>query len=256
MQSFRQQLSPEASSSEQSTRTPAKITAALPSHRKKRTPEEYAKAVDAHASRRTATTLYPGTNYRSLALFLKQKCNGSEESDGFTFAILHNLAYDLHNTSRRSTFKTAAELAKFEPSTIQAKNGQILVLRGYPSPDWIKTIGAMYRIDPEVFRRYLSPPSSREFFDLPALPSSSDNIITLRVPSIGRCTATTLDRSKGKRAIERYWTQLGSGGKTGESIVRRYFWHNPEYFTIEQYITVTIKHQGTRWIGNASPRQV
>lgn len=218
--------------------------------KKKRTPNEYAKAVDVHASRRQESTLYPGINYRTLALFLKVRTTKPIASDTFTFAILHSLAFDVHDPRRITGFQTPSELESYEPPNgAISDSGQILFLRGHPSSDWVNTIGARYRVDPEVFRRHLPHINSEDFFDLPALPSYSDNIVKLRVPTIGRCTAHTMNRVEGRRETERYWKTLGADGIIGESIVRRFSWHNTDYFTIEQHMMVTIKRKGSKWIG-------
>jgi hypothetical protein len=133
----------------------------------------------------------------------------------------------------------------------------LVFLRGFPHPKWLQAIGSQYRIDPEFFRRHLrflfKP---KEFYDLPALPSSARNIIRLRVTTI--CTRQVavnshdvqLARAKETEEVDRYGRHLEARGSPGDSIVRRFSIHNETISTIEQDISICVKKEKSGgWIG-------
>lgn len=217
-------------------------------------PQDYANAIRIHAVRAKGYSLYPGPNYRALANFIKNLRSKPPipqlyrpAHDEFKYAALHDLALEIDDPGRITLFDGLSGLDRFEAhQDPQPDSGQILFLRGYPSPDWMRRVGARYRLDPEFFRRQLSLGPTLDYFDLPALPSSSENIIHLNATSIGRCDSTTLGRQASLKALQKHFQNLGT--RVGESIVRRFSWHDEEHFSIDQQISAYVTEQGPGWV--------
>ncbi|KAF7506835.1 hypothetical protein GJ744_011181 [Endocarpon pusillum] len=143
---------------------------------------------------------------------------------------------------------------------------QLLILRGYPSPSWLCSIGASYDVDPEFFRRHLaflttsSDDSNQD--GASKMPSSSANMFHFRLPTIGSYTgpvhtrgAQTLgglrDMMQASMNLCRHKLRIGAGWKTGDSIVRQYNVHDIDQFSIEQAVTVyfsRLRHSSEHWI--------
>ena len=137
--------------------------------------------------------------------------------------------------------------------TSAGPHGHLLLLRGYPSPPWLASLGSHYCIEDEVWRQHLDflEPSSSDTFSHPALPSASCSILRLRVTTIGsrgrlghtddRVLVRQL-RADAKRAMLQYRDSLrvGSGWRTGDSIVRDYTIHDMNHFSIDQRITICL----------------
>ena len=216
--------------------------------------QDYANTIRTHAARTKGQSLYPGPNYRALADFIEDlrwkqphSLPHPSRSRHFDFAAIHDLAFDVSESSRLTLFDSLSDFERFDThEDPRPDSGQILFLRGYPSPDWIRHVGAKYRIDPEFFRRQLILDRTLDFFDLPMPPSSSENIIALNITSIGRCNSTTLGRQTSPRALQKYSQNLGT--KVGESIVRRFSWHDEEHFSIEQQISLCVVNKGAGWV--------
>ena len=104
------------------------------------------------------------------------------------FMALHDLALDdndplrIQNFSEVPEFEDACDLKKKDERLAPAL---LLFLRGYPSKTWLCSIGWKCDVDPEFFLRHLGIHSkgaeADDYFTLPALSSTSTNIIGLRV---------------------------------------------------------------------------
>lgn len=228
---------------------------------KKRSPKDYASAIRRYSTRSEYESLYPGVQYRSIARFLNVPAhvrpeNGIHKKHIYkqrkhSFAILHDLAYGRDDPRYFTTFSDSSGPQLF--STHPAPHdhcGQLLFLRGYPSQDWINSIGARYRVDPEIFRRQLQHGPKCEYFDLPDLPSSSMNIIKLFTSTIGTRRGLAVDRSEQEDALERHFHNLGlNPDVVGESIVRQLWTHDEKHFSIEQNILMTVLRREDGWLG-------
>ncbi|KAK3321235.1 hypothetical protein B0T19DRAFT_431906 [Cercophora scortea] len=220
-------------------------------------PSDYTKSVVTHAGRDKGRYLSPGTNYFLLSDFLSRpkprnpltsvtpsSIPGSQVA--LPFAVLHCLGYGPRDPKRLATFFKPEDLYEFEahsdPEGPGQDHGDVLFLRGYPSPEWVSVVGAKYRLDPEIFRRHLKLPNSKDYFELPGLPSS-DCTLELRIPSIGEVTSGTSKPSDAARRLRLYWQSLGAGGRAGESIVRRFHRHGTQYFSIEQRMTISVRRR-------------
>lgn len=132
-------------------------------------------------------------------------------------------------------------------------HGDLFILRGYPSPEWLARLGSHCSIEVEFWRQHLDflEPSSSDTFSYPALPSSSCEILQLRLTTIGtRARLSHNDdhavvrqlRGDAKHAMSQYRDNLrvGSGWRTGDSIVRDYTVYDTNHFCIDQRITICL----------------
>jgi hypothetical protein len=133
---------------------------------------------------------------------------------------------------------------------------QILFLRGYPTPEWLRTLGSYFFIDAEFFRRHLEfnlfP--YKNMFSAPSLPSSSSNIVRLRVTSLGLREMPVSDitsfRQECRESMAQFEQRLGQFSvDVGTSIVRTFSAHTTKYFSFEQDISICYRQRGRGWIG-------
>ena len=140
----------------------------------------------------------------------------------------------------------------------EPESGRLIFLRGHSCRDWLLQLGARYRVDPEFFRRHLDFLQPVEFYDLPTLPSSSRNVIQLRIITIcSREVAFTQEQMEESRreeieAVKKHQRQLGASGSIGESIIRRFSIHGESIFTLEQEVTCCVKRKNGGWVGMIS----
>ena len=141
-------------------------------------------------------------------------------------------------------------------SDVQAPS--LLFMKGYPSPKWLRTLGAVYDIDPEFFQRhlnFLATMGKVDYYPLPSLPSTASNIIRARIPTIGSWELS--GRKLGQDELERlrndsarsmedhqHDLKLGRGFKLGDSIVRGFSAVDDTNFIIEQEVSVCIQGVG------------
>jgi len=143
--------------------------------------------------------------------------------------------------------------------TLAPNSCQLLFMSGFPSSTWLNTVGSRFLVDPELFRRHLDFLRLKDFFDLPALPSSSKNIICLNITIIYkrshalRHSEVKDGRSEEFKVVKKHQRHLGLDGIVGESIVRRYSIHDENTFTIEQQVTCYIKKSKNNWTGMFTP---
>lgn len=233
---------------------------AVPSeqNRERRLPEDYAAAVSKFSVRTQQYSLHPGIHFRSLALFLTGKSYTTPSSvhqraglRDHSFVVIHDLGYERHDPRRVASFDSLQGLVAFLAHPSPRKDcGQLLFLRGYPSHHWANTIGSRYQIDPEIFRRHLTPGHKHGFYDLPGPGSLSHNIIKLSITSLGTGYANTLGRQDEPRVLHEYSRLLGTNQEVvGESLVRKFNVHDEEHFSIEQDISISVVKRGEGWLG-------
>jgi len=206
--------------------------------------------------------LHPGTHYRPLAQFLKGSLHKSlrirtvSQPRPHIFAALHNLDCSFDDPNRVRFFDSKEGLDDFASYPLPRKNcGQLLFLRGYPSPKWVQLIGAKYRVDAEFFRRHLSIGQISEPFDISVLPSASQNIVKLSITSLGKQNVTLSKQGEGVDSLKDFHESLGDDPNVvGDSIVRRYSVHDKTRFSIEQDVTMCVLKTGESWIGMSTSR--
>lgn len=235
-------------------------------------PKEYADAVSAHARQGIQASLYPGLNFAKLASFLQQpfkptkpafRASSQERSQNQSFAFVCQYTYSAGGGRKVESFQRPDDFSDtFRLPAQSEKIHSLLFLQGYPSSQWLSTIGGAYRVDPEFFQRHLdfwSTVGRINYFPLPSLPSTSENMIQLSYISI--CQKETpgdkrsqkeiaLMRQAGMKALSRYTHDLNirmeDGYAQGNSIVRGFDVHDEAFSVIEQRISIYFSRGGPR----------
>lgn len=233
-------------------------------------PKEYADAVSAHAKQGIQASLYPGLNFANLAAFLQQPFKSPKNSfrglsldsiEDQSYTFVHRYTYNTDGRKKVESFQRPGDFSDaFRLPAQGEKTNSLLFLQGLPSSQWLSKIGGTYRVDPEFFQRHLdfwSTVGRINYFPLPSLPSTSENMIQLSYISIGqrenqRDKQTQkeigLMRQAGLKAMSRYThslnTTMEAGFALGNSIVRDFDVHDETYFVIEQRISVYLSRGG------------
>jgi hypothetical protein len=240
------------------------------------TPQRYADKVEEHAKTSANNSLYPGSDYATLARFLwmpymatSSQSNHVDMSELLStnsqkFVVVYNL-HALKAGSKPLAIHPSLSLRELptRDEFVKSERGILIFLRGYPSAAWLNAIGAKYHIDPEFFYRHLSffhNPQATERQTPFILPSSQGSTFQLTLTSIGRHGNVSNEnlatqRERTTKQMETYLQELKivpSSWKVGSSIVRSFALHNREIFSIEQLVTVYVTEleRGTgAWIG-------
>jgi hypothetical protein len=241
--------------------------------------QTYARNVHKHSQTSIRTSLFCGQEYISLAQFLMQRYHfklephSHQQSSSFhggssvpkskdqdEFAFLYELRPDVAPKAVRIPAPFSTPKAK----QLDVDHNSLLVLRGYPSPDWINFLGSRYKIDAEFFHRHLSFfPSAHGKLQRPAfqLPSSQNTIFQLSLTSAGVQDDSNYVDVHAKRVtaaadMELYLHNLsvGQDWETGNSIVRSYDVHDGQDFSIEQTATIyfgLLDAETEKWVGES-----
>lgn len=272
----------------------------LPSIKIHRTPSPYPDVHDARSYARTVEkyaritheqSLYPGNAFEALAQFFsslqdqhiplgksRTSPNRAPSDVGSINGDSSSLQQPLEpfathyalQPGQRADAKTLSEpsdLEEIAKSCSMEKMGQLIILRGYPSASWLCSIGALYDVDPEFFRRHLdflqTSDGSNHQNGSSKLPSSSSNIFQFRFPTVGSYVGPERERgAKGLAAMREaaqasmssysHRLRIGAGWKTGDSIVREYNVHEIDRFSIEQAVTIyfsRLRPSPGHWVG-------
>ena len=217
-------------------------------------------SIVAHSRRHTANSLYPGQNYLDLAAWIQQEIHQkSILDDQNVLGVLHCLAP--REPSRILQYRYC-DLDSFTTQIRSADRiNRVLFLRGYASPDWISTIGSIFRIDPEFFNRHLAFMTTlvyRSAFSTPSLPSSSKNIVTLRINTIivqhgfplrSEYRNLAARRRSEAASLKAYARLYQTKARYGDSIVREYCTLDERFSIVEQEISVCIRKSKQDWFG-------
>lgn len=227
------------------------------------TPQEYVEAVSFHSRQTARLSPYPGQNFEDLAIFLQRSITPVSSNSQNQVGRLSSFAtlYALDNTGKVvEQIEEPARLTEILqlPSDGQTKS-RLLFLGGYPSSEWLTTIGALCHVDPEHFQRHLNFLSRQSYFSFPSLPSAAENIITLHVTTLGsrqskkENSQDAIDRlrANGMTEMNAYMHKLSreENIRNGDSIVRRYSVHDETHFSIEQEISISLNYVDREWIG-------
>jgi hypothetical protein len=130
---------------------------------------------------------------------------------------------------------------------------ELVILTGYPSPQWLNALAARHHIGHDFFYRHMDfvPSAQRDWHTTPSLPSRSGSYLRLLIPSIvflgpeGR--SITLDELRRARAASRQQIRhkfrnflAGRSPLTGQSIVRGVNIHTGDAIILEQAISMTM----------------
>ncbi|KAK3935818.1 hypothetical protein QBC46DRAFT_42372 [Diplogelasinospora grovesii] len=240
---------------------------------KKRRPpltrQEYAQAVLSYSQLSVTQSLYAGVHFENLARYLQQpyearapdlvaRNNDTQKTPTFTFVTLYNL--DPAAEERESQINSPDGFESKAAEMANSPHGRLIFMRGHPSPEWLLSIGATYRVDPEFFRRHLDfRQGLRDHYWLPSPPSSLNTALRLRITTIGASvskarTSSEQDviealRELSQSRLSDYREKLKSLAemKLGDSIMRDFSVHDLEQFTIEQDISLYVGTCGPGW---------
>lgn len=205
--------------------------------------------------------------FEDLAKFLEPSApfarNRRESIHQYPKEISHAVLYRLNRSGTRGkeVFKDAESCANAIHTDENALDPQILFLRGYSSAQWLLKIASTCRTDPEFLNSNMIFRCRQDYFSYPSLPSSYENIIRLRVSTIGMREQVSGRRSnslavqklrlKAEKDMRQYLLDLGSGNKvqTCDSIVRDYYVLDEQYFIVEQEVSVCLHTFSKSWLG-------
>ncbi|KAK7992999.1 hypothetical protein PG988_001793 [Apiospora saccharicola] len=231
------------------------------------TAQEYAERIQAFAGVSGFKSLYSGHRFLGLANFLWRpyerratrleyypaKADGHDER--FPFALLVN--WQEASGKRTQQLDMTTQLEPVDKAT-----RSLIVLKGYPTADWLNALGAKFRIDPDLFQRHLCFWSesgnaiSRQNI-APRLPSAQAEIVMLRITTIGVLTGSLQSTQRGtpqevidslrrrtSNEMAGYISRLSSLDSPdialGDSIVREFVMLDLNHFAIEQIITINV----------------
>lgn len=149
----------------------------------------------------------------------------------------------------------------------------VLFMRGFPSPEWLNSVGAKFRIDPEFFQKHLNFSSETanalpSITLTPSLPSVQTDTVTLYVTTIcqrlsdsrGHLSQDYLDEARelASQEMAKYVSSLSGLNcpriTLGDSVVREFSIHDSEHFSIEQALSINISRCGKGWLGTLMRR--
>jgi hypothetical protein len=197
--------------------------------------------------------------FKDLRAFLESEQNNRSsvyQKNYASLALLHSSVAG----SYRQKSESADEFMSLLERNAASNAAQILYITGYPRPSWIKTAQAKLGLAPEFLRRHLCY-GKDEHFRTHALPSESENIITLsltRIERHGSRAATTQQdidhlRTCTSYDINQYTHKLRRGiwREYGMSVIRQRHIHDSEYSSTEQEITIRLIRQNAGWLGRS-----
>ena len=236
------------------------------------TPEQYVTAVAEHANTSAANTIYPGSNYENLASYLQQpqKNNSTNTASASKYLPEEGQFASLVPIGKAGfepveRFQDVDDFIRGRKSETSATSkSSLLFLHGFPSPEWLAVIGSTFGLDPEFFQRHLdfrSTTGKVDYYPLPSLPSSSSNIIRVRLTTLGAWSHSLGKRYHQKEldALRRSCAQSMGNYKheirlnyshrinTGDSIVRSFDVIDGMNFAIEQEASACISWSGDKF---------
>ncbi|QYS95326.1 hypothetical protein H0G86_002619 [Trichoderma simmonsii] len=229
--------------------------------------DAYSEAVKAFSERSQDDHLLCGIHYRDLALLLHPSPLPNLPSDPTliiaeqTTTAGYVTVIDLQKVTlpdrQQSEVSSRRELSTpkdfLDGPQINADRSQLIFLNGYPSREWVMTLGGTFRIDPEFWRRSQSFLHHRKYHDLPPLPSFSQRTFHLQVSTIfNRDVPITRERVDSLRVdgwgeIWSHHVNLERQGAVGESIRRQLHAYSESIYSIEQYISCTLVTKNGGW---------
>lgn len=227
-----------------------------------------------HAHLSSGQSLYPGYNFKPLVEYLQRRKDASTNIEipasplsSSSFVTLHNLRLAETDEKRVETFYEPRDLIKrLDEYLVSDAAALLLFMNGYPSPEWISNIGWKCNIDPEFFLCHLNfrpEADPTNCFALPALPSSSWNVIRLRIPSICRRHSEEQHNQSEIERLRRIASEqmkvyidnfkCDRSVNTGDSIVRSFAIHDQRHCSLEQDVSLCVNSFGKGYISMSPP---
>ncbi|KAK8018782.1 amidase signature enzyme [Apiospora marii] len=229
--------------------------------------QEYAESIREFSRISSFQSLYSGQRFAALANFLgrpyerraatldSRAMTAVPRREACSFVMILN--WQGESDKRVQQFHAVDQL-----HTVEKLAGSVVVIKGYPTAEWLNTLGAKYRIDPDFYQRHLCFWSesgsniSRQNI-APRLPSAQEESVMLRIATIGVLTGKTrtahgggaqkrLDdlRRQTSKDMAAYISRLSSLNSPdmilGDSIVREFVMLDLDHFAIEQMISINI----------------
>lgn len=131
----------------------------------------------------------------------------------------------------------------------------LLFLNGFLTPEWLNEVGAVFRIDPEFYRRHLYYMSTdaQGHFSAQTQLSSMVNMARFRITTLGIRMRKSGPRDQGAMdklrkevvgEMERYHKGIsrttGSDCAAGDTVIRDFSMHDHEHFSIEQDLSIYV----------------
>ncbi|KAK3704362.1 hypothetical protein LTR37_013915 [Vermiconidia calcicola] len=225
--------------------------------------KQYAEWVALQASRTAADPLYTGEHLKDVVEKVNLSPNRqlratSYRSQGVTpFAHLYNIDAGLGKLKQFTNASDFEDECERHPRGVW-HNAGLLFLTGHATPGWLNAIGGEFHIDPLHLVELLGDRTTLRLstFAFPSIPSASTTVIYLAIPTIGhveprkpRISSTDMQRLRGRctESLRQLARTLHSTVAPGAAVLKRFYLHDPNTFTIEQDITVSIVHNGSRW---------
>lgn len=228
---------------------------------------DYALRLHSYTNSSTIHHIYSRVQFKELGTYLLGAYDSPSQpssfveskSGGQSFLFLYELGAE--SPSRAQGFQSAADFAIVEKS-LRSHTASLLFMQGYPSAEWLNTIGGTYHVDPGFYQHHLGSLCMAKGFDRPSMPSYSRDMIRLRITTIGRqdqsCLPSSLNRPVGllreaaaekMKEYHRKMKLLNGKAKLGDSIVRQFLSFDEGYFALEQNLTAWIRKRANGWIG-------
>ena len=227
--------------------------------------QAYIRRIRIHANRSTYDTLYPGQLYKDLSQFftatemVSSALAANESRDGKEHGILYT--YHKSGGRRVKRLKGPADWVQTMQNESGEQQSRLLFLRGHSSPEWLSVVASFCDIDPEFLNSNMLFRCRRTFSAYPALPSAYEDIIRLKVITIGwrgfsersrDADSIPTQRAELKRHMERYQHELmvGTGVQLSDSIIRDHYVLDKRNFILEQEISICLNFDENKsWTG-------
>ncbi|KAH8598245.1 hypothetical protein B0O99DRAFT_684289 [Bisporella sp. PMI_857] len=227
--------------------------------------EIYAHRIFSFSSRTPSERLYSGTHYRALSEFLIPNLGQSPHQGGTltrandlpSFVTIHTLNNGSNGSKRRDIYQCRS-FDILSEKLDRLHGNRVVFLRGYPSSEWLCRLGAKLNLDYEFLYQHFANSSQlsvAESHSLPPLSLISTDTIQLTFTSIGSWDNhnsginITTARREFRREMKEFVENLNSGQVTAlcDSIVRSFYLHDLNYFSIEQMMSLKLLEHETFW---------
>ncbi|KAK5128551.1 hypothetical protein LTR85_003222 [Meristemomyces frigidus] len=224
--------------------------------------KQFARRIEQQAKGSAGDPLCTGDHLKAVAEYLCRPLKATPKSESYRPRVLCPFIWHYELRSRGclnvKTYNHVAEFERMLEEDPPAYAACLLFLTGHPTPEWLNALGGELDLDAVYLSEHMAfrPTIFPDTFAFPAMPSAGRNIIRLTVPIVGQveplrtalpstdihslrqtCSAKLRDKA-------RVWD---SSGQAGMPVVRRFFLHDTNRFTIEQDISISLIYEGRRW---------